>query len=91
MARRYSLYEAKARFSAIIREVRDGHPVTVTWHGQPVAEIRPITTDREGLEGRLADLAERGVVVRPARPGPPTRAIARRQGALRRFLADRDE
>ena len=39
----YSLYEAKAKLSAIIRQVREGRPVVVTLHGEPVAEIRSIS------------------------------------------------
>ena len=42
MRRTYSLYEAKARLSAIIRQVREGQRVVVTLHGEPVAEIRPL-------------------------------------------------
>jgi len=38
----YSLYEAKARFSAIIRLVREGRRILVTVRGEPVAEIRPL-------------------------------------------------
>ena len=40
----YSTYEAKARFSEVLRLVREGTPVTVTYRGDPVAEIRPIAT-----------------------------------------------
>ena len=38
----YSTYEAKARFSEVLRQVRAGTTVTVTYRGEPVAEIRPI-------------------------------------------------
>ena len=33
----YSTYEAKARFSEVLRLVRFGTPVIVTHHGKPVA------------------------------------------------------
>lgn len=36
--RSFSLYDAKARFSEIVRMVREGTSVTVTVHGEPVAE-----------------------------------------------------
>ena len=42
MALEYSIYEAKARFSEVIRQVRDGKTVTVSHRGEPVAEIHPI-------------------------------------------------
>ena len=37
MGRWYSIYEAKAKFSEIIRKVREGQTVTVSYHGEPVA------------------------------------------------------
>lgn len=91
MADSYSVYEAKARLSAIIRRVREGRPVTITLHGEPVAEIRAIRGERGGIEGRLQRLTERGVVV-PAEAQPSEiPLVARRKGALQRFLAERDE
>jgi prevent-host-death family protein len=86
----YSLYETKAKLSAIIRRVREGHSVIVTLHGEPVAEIRPVEPAETGFESRLAQLAERGILVRPDRDDRSTlRLVARRPGALARFLADR--
>ena len=86
----YSLYEAKARLSAIIRRVREGHRVVITLHGEPAAEIRPVECTSSGLEQRVMQMAERGIVVRPSdKPIPPHRVV-RRSGALKQFLADRD-
>ena len=45
----YSLYEAKAKLSAIIRQVREGRHVLVTVHGEPVAEIRPVVPEANDL------------------------------------------
>jgi prevent-host-death family protein len=91
----YSLYETKAKLSAIIRRVREGHRVLVTLHGEAVAEIRPVEPSAGGLDRHLDQLAERGILVRPERPDRPDRpvpsAVARRRGALARFLADRNE
>jgi prevent-host-death family protein len=88
----YSLYETKAKLSAIIRRVREGHPVVVTVHGNAVAEIRPIDAEGDGIDRRLDELAERGILVRPERRERASlRPIARRPGALARFLADRNE
>lgn len=89
----YSLYDAKAKLSAIIRRVREGHSVIVTVHGEPVAEIRPAesATADEGIERRMAQLAERGVLLRPASEPGRLKPIAHTPGALARFLADRDE
>jgi len=86
----YSLYEAKAKLSAIIRSVQEGRHVLVTLRGEPVAEIRPVAREDGDLETRLKRLAERGVFV-PAEQGPSAlQPVARRPGALDRFLADRD-
>ena len=38
----YSTTEAKSRFSKVISQVREGKTVTITYRGEPVAEIRPI-------------------------------------------------
>ena len=86
----YSLYEAKARLSAIISRVREGHRVVVTVHGKPVAEIRPLEPAAPGLEERIAQLTDRGILVTPGEPAGPPATVARRPGALGRFLADRD-
>ncbi|MEK7667824.1 MAG: hypothetical protein AAB409_04175, partial [Gemmatimonadota bacterium] len=64
--------------------------VVVTVRGQPVAEIRPVPVVDGGLAARWANLVERGVVTRRERSTPRLRPIARRPGALSRFLQDRD-
>lgn len=89
MRDRYSLYQAKAKLSAIIRRVREGHRALVTVHGKPVAEIRPVEDAAADLAGRLAGLVERGIVVPPDHPAVALRPVARKPGALTRFLADR--
>lgn len=86
----YSLYEAKAKLSAIIRKVREGRPVVVTLHGEPVAEIRSIAPRHRGLGARMEQLVERGIVVRTPQPGATPGPVVKRPGALRRFLNDRD-
>ena len=42
MAEEYSIYDAKAKLSALVRQVREGRSFVITVHGQPVAELRPI-------------------------------------------------
>ena len=85
----YSLYEAKARLSALVRRVREGGRVIITVRGEPAVELRPIQPEELDVSARLARLEERGVVVRQDRE-PELVPIARRRGALRRFLEDRD-
>ena len=90
--RTYSTYEAKARFSEILRLVREhGESVLVTYHGEPVAEIRPIAAAMEdGFKSRLRRLEERGVIIREKGQAGKLEEIVRKPGALDRFLADRD-
>ena len=92
MKRVYSIYEAKAKFSEILRAVRErGDTITISYHGEPVAEIRPLESAGSDVQQRIAELEARGVLV-PAEaetvrlPEP----IVRRRGALERFLAERD-
>ncbi len=85
----YSTHEAKAKFSEILRKVRNGQRVEITYHGKTVAEIRPASEVEATLEARLAKLKADGVIsgsaeevtFKPLRP---------RKGALQRFLEERD-
>lgn len=86
----YSIYEAKAKFSELIRSVRQGSTIIVSHRGKPVAEIRPIKAADVGLEERLEELERRGVLRAPIEPEAPLEAVARRPGALERFLDERD-
>jgi prevent-host-death family protein len=90
----YSIYDAKAKLSALVRQVREGRSVVITVHGEPVAELRPYQKpDRpQTFAERIAELTARGEII-PAKmkpsdprafpPGTP------RPGALQRFLDDR--
>jgi prevent-host-death family protein len=86
----YSTYEAKARFSEILRRVREGDTILVSYHGRPVAEIRPVTPERDPVAARLRDLERRDVLQRATARGVSLKPVARRPGALQRFLKDRD-
>lgn len=90
MTKTYSTYDAKAKLSEILRKVGEGQTVYISRHGQPIAEVRPISRAPESLEQRIADLTERGVLTTPVGDMESLRPIAYRPGALERFLADRD-
>ena len=90
MSDSYSLYEAKARLSEILRRVREGRTVTISYRGEPVAEVRPVAPPAGGIRARLRTLAERGQYVPPRRSFPSDVRVAKRAGALGRFLRDRD-
>jgi prevent-host-death family protein len=90
LAQTYSAYEAKARFSEIIRKVRAGQRIVISHRGREVAEIRPLETPGPDLPSRLERLEEEGVVGRSGLAPARLEAIARRPGALIRFLESRD-
>lgn len=89
MPHAYSLYEAKAKFSEVIRQVRAGKRVLISYRGKNVAEIAPLPPV-ESLEKRLQRLQEEGVLSPAAKPFRKWKPLARRPGALARFLESRD-
>jgi prevent-host-death family protein len=86
----YSTYEAKAKFSEVIRKVRAGQRVVIAYRGREVAEIRPIERAAVPLERAVERLEDRGIVARFRGSVGPLRPVARRRGALRRFLDARE-
>ena len=86
----YSLYDAKAKFSEIIRQVREGKSITVSYRGEAVAVIRPVSKADSSLADRMNRLEADGVLLRSAGQHGRLRTAKRRPGALARFLAERD-
>ena len=86
----YSAHEAKARFSELLRQVRQGKTVTISCRGKPVSEIRSIQRRPATTEERFEELERRGGVVRPS-GRRSLKAVEPRVGALKRFLAERSE
>ncbi|MGQ0639383.1 MAG: type II toxin-antitoxin system Phd/YefM family antitoxin [Gemmatimonadaceae bacterium] len=91
----YSLYDAKAKLSALVRLVREGRSVIITLHGKPAAELRAIDENvrPKSLDERLAELDARRAIVRAGRKPSDAAAFPmgpRRPGALKRFLKQRD-
>ncbi len=91
MSKPVSMYEVKTKFSAILRAVREGRTITISYRGEPVAEIRPLGGAERSLTKRLRRLEDRGVLLRAAATAVSPAAARKRAGALRRFLAERDE
>lgn len=86
-----STYEAKARFSELLRRVRTQRSrIVVTNHGRPVAEIIPYEEKAESPAERLLRLERDGVLEVSPHPASELGPVARREGALARFLRDRD-
>lgn len=91
MSQKYSIYEAKARLSEIIRTVKKKRRVIITDRGVPVAEVIPYQDDRkESLEDRITRLTSTGSLI-PAKSKLRTDLIRVIPGAVDEFLKyDRD-
>lgn len=89
MVQVYSAYEAKAKFSEILRKVKAGQRVIISYRGEEVAEIRPLETPR-ALEASLQQLEADGILSPPIRRQGRFTPVARRPGALARFLESRE-
>lgn len=62
-----NLFDAKNRLSALIDQVEEGHEVTITRRGKPVARLVPVTAEAargrdavEKLRALRAGIAARG-------------------------------
>jgi prevent-host-death family protein len=86
----YSTWEAKAKFSEIVRKVREGQTVYVSYRGETVAEIRPLDSKALTVEERIAALEKAGSITPAVETPIRIEAVARRSGALERFLESRD-
>lgn len=90
MVQVYSTYEAKAKFSEILRKVKAGQRVIISYRGEQVAEIRPLEAAPPSLEASLKQLQADGVVAPSAQRKGNLKPIIKRTGALARFLASRE-
>jgi prevent-host-death family protein len=91
MPKTYSTYEAKARLSELLARVRKGDVVTITHRGEPVAEVSPITRSENSNDKRLDELRRKGIVSFPTGEVKGVmKKLAKRPGALRRFLDSRE-
>ena len=56
--------ELKTRLGSYLRQVREGKTLIVTDRGEPIAELRPISSQSSGEEATLEKLAALGIVTR---------------------------
>ena len=91
----YTAKEAAEKLPEILERVKAGEPVLLTENGEQIAEIRPVDEHAlEGLESSseeaiLRELEERGILESPTGPREELGPIAKRPGALARFLESR--
>jgi prevent-host-death family protein len=86
----YSIYDAKAKLSELIRFVRKFGPVTITERGTPVVQVIAISDEPEGVEARLEALQAMGLIKPSKRKSKSFRCIAKKRGAFKRFLESRE-
>ncbi len=82
------MYEAKAKFSEVIRRVKNGESVTITERGKPTALVSAIE-QHETSEERLARLTAAGIITPATEPFSFGKPGKKMQGGLTRFLKDR--
>jgi prevent-host-death family protein len=83
--------ELKNRLTHYLRLTKAGEEVIVTEHGKPIAVLQPIQSAAgvRSLEGRLAQLATRGVLAAPKRqPLKRVRRVAAGGPPLSRIILD---
>lgn len=70
-----SAAEANRSFSKLLRAVREGKRVTITSHGEPVAEIGPVDddADRRAADKAWAEIEARWATCEPIVVGPWSR------------------
>jgi prevent-host-death family protein len=82
----YSIYQAKARLSEIIRLVKSRRRVIISDRGVPVAEVIPYDRDNpEKLSARIERLVKSGSVL-PRKEPFQAEPLVHRPGAADRFL-----
>lgn len=64
--RSISVSGAKNKLSELLRAVREGHSVTITDRGVPVARLVPPPPTR-GVSPSAVDLAQRGLLILPTK------------------------
>ncbi len=86
----YSTYQAKAKFSEVLRMVRAGKRVVIAYRGEEIAEIRRVDKSSVRLEDALNRLEADGVLNRAREKRGRLAPLAKKSGALARFLESRE-
>ena len=89
MSESYSTYDAKSKFSELLRKVRAGRRIRITYRGRDVAESSPVG-EPDTMDDTVRRLEEDGVLGRAPSTRTPLVPLDRRPGALERFLDSRE-
>ncbi len=81
--------EAKARFSSLIKEVKEGKEITITERGIPVAKLMPLTNEEISLEQKIAGLEQSGLIgKKPAFAGKLPQPLPLKDNKAQQFLGE---
>lgn len=86
----YSTYEAKTKFGELIRRVQSGQRIIISYRGKQVAEVAPLEKAGTSLQASIERLEDLGVLSRARKPTGDLKPLAKRPGALARFLEARE-
>lgn len=87
MKESYSIYDAKAHLSRLLRKVKDGGEVIISERGTPIARVVPYSAPKDFEEG-IQEKIRSGIILAPrAHSFPQGR---KKVGALKRFLEERE-
>ena len=86
MAKIYSIYETKSRFSEILRQVKAGKEVIVSERGTIIAKIIPFQ-DITNFEANFHNLVQSGQILSKGKNSFQEGSGAKK-GALERFLRE---
>ena len=92
MSKIYSIYEAKAKLSELLRIVKTGKEVVVSERGTPIAKIVPLLTPTS-FDHRFNQLKQSGQLSERKKGRFSSRVEKmedEKSGVLKRFLEDRD-
>lgn len=88
----YSIYDAKSRFSEVLRQVKARREIIITERGKRIARIVPYEPgEEETIDERMARWQAEGKVT-PAEAPPAAIEVAphgKSPGLLQQFLAER--
>lgn len=83
----YSIYDAKAHLSQLLKRVKAGKEIVISERGTPIVKMVPISQEQNFSE-RLVHLKSLGVIL-PRKNKKQAKGLSR-PGALKRFLKDRE-
>jgi prevent-host-death family protein len=89
MGSAYSTREAKSHFNEVIRKVKAGKRVAITYRGEEVSVIVP-PANRPDPEQALRLMEEQGLTSSGPIVTGPFQPAVRKPGALKRFLESRE-